>query len=102
MSACRGPSEGGRFTSFQQANTKRTRKPCQDRGLQGGALHSSVPLVAGATRLGANRQRAEPVGHYAVRFDFSDGHGTGIYSFEYLRRVCPCEECRAKRTGEEA
>jgi DUF971 family protein len=26
----------------------------------------------------------EPVGHYALRPTFSDGHGTGIYSWEYL------------------
>lgn len=27
----------------------------------------------------------ERVGNYALRFDFSDGHRTGIYSFDYLR-----------------
>lgn len=27
------------------------------------------------------------VGNYAVRFDFSDGHRTGIYSYAYLRRL---------------
>lgn len=37
--------------------------------------------------------RAELVGHYALSFAFSDGHGTGIFSFEALRRLCPCEEC---------
>lgn len=26
----------------------------------------------------------EKVGNYAVRFDFSDGHRTGLYSYEYL------------------
>jgi DUF971 family protein len=26
----------------------------------------------------------EPVGHYAVRPRFSDGHDTGIYSWDYL------------------
>ena len=26
----------------------------------------------------------EPVGHYAVRPIFSDGHDTGLYSWEYL------------------
>jgi DUF971 family protein len=26
----------------------------------------------------------EPVGHYAIRPKFSDGHETGIYSWEYL------------------
>ena len=28
---------------------------------------------------------AEPVGHYAVRLSFSDGHDTGLYSWRYLR-----------------
>lgn len=27
----------------------------------------------------------EQVGNYALRFDFSDGHRTGLYSFDYLR-----------------
>jgi DUF971 family protein len=26
----------------------------------------------------------EPIGHYAIRPKFSDGHDTGIYSWEYL------------------
>ena len=38
---------------------------------------------------------AEPVGNYAIRIDWSDGHKTGIYSYEHFRRICPCEECRA-------
>lgn len=29
----------------------------------------------------------EPVGRYAVRPTFSDGHSTGIYSWEYLRML---------------
>ncbi len=29
------------------------------------------------------------VGRYALRFDWSDGHGTGIYPFEFLRRLDP-------------
>jgi DUF971 family protein len=29
----------------------------------------------------------EQVGNYAVRFDFSDGHRTGLYSFDYLRKL---------------
>lgn len=31
----------------------------------------------------------EYVGRYAIRFDWSDGHGTGIYPFEYLRKLSP-------------
>jgi DUF971 family protein len=29
----------------------------------------------------------ERVGNYAIRFDFSDGHRTGLYSFDYLRQL---------------
>ncbi len=34
------------------------------------------------------------VGRYALTFRWSDGHSTGIFPFEYLRRLCPCAECR--------
>ena len=37
----------------------------------------------------------EQVGGYAIRIAWSDGHGTGIYSFDHFRRICPCEECTA-------
>ena len=29
----------------------------------------------------------EQIGNYALRFDFSDGHRTGLYSFDYLRSL---------------
>ncbi len=29
----------------------------------------------------------ERVGNYAIRFDFSDGHRTGLYSYELLRQL---------------
>ena len=31
------------------------------------------------------------VGNYAVQFLWSDGHYTGIYPFDMIRRVFPCE-----------
>jgi DUF971 family protein len=27
------------------------------------------------------------IGGYAVQFDFSDGHNTGLYGFEYLKKL---------------
>lgn len=33
------------------------------------------------------------VGRYAIRIDWSDGHSTGIYPYELLRKICPCESC---------
>jgi DUF971 family protein len=32
------------------------------------------------------------VGHYAVSIEWGDGHNLGIYSFDYLRSLCPCPE----------
>lgn len=32
---------------------------------------------------------AELIGNYALRIRFSDGHDTGIYSWEYLRNLQP-------------
>jgi DUF971 family protein len=32
----------------------------------------------------------EPVGRYAISITWSDGHNTGIYSYERLRKLCPC------------
>lgn len=29
----------------------------------------------------------KPVGGYAIQFEFSDGHNTGLYTFEYLRAL---------------
>ena len=36
------------------------------------------------------------VGKYALKFKWSDGHESGIYSWEYLRRMCQCETCVKK------
>lgn len=36
----------------------------------------------------------ELVGGYAIRIQWSDGHATGIYTFEQLLRECPCDRCR--------
>jgi ATP-binding protein involved in chromosome partitioning len=33
------------------------------------------------------------VGAYGLRVTWSDGHGTGIYTFQSLRDACPCERC---------
>ncbi len=35
----------------------------------------------------------QPVGRYAIRIEWSDGHSTGIYTFERLRSLCPCPAC---------
>ena len=38
-----------------------------------------------------------PVGKYAVKFKWNDGHESGIYSWDYLRRMCQCSTCRTPK-----
>lgn len=36
----------------------------------------------------------QQVGSYAIQITWGDRHNTGIYAYEYLREICPCEECK--------
>src|SRR3569832_913465 len=42
----------------------------------------------------------EAVGHYAISIHWSDGHDTGIYPFDFLKEICPCESCIKERATE--
>jgi DUF971 family protein len=57
----------------------------------GGAVLGSPLLPMFKPKITA--QAAHAVGNYALQLDFNDGHATGIYSFDYLRTICPCEAC---------
>jgi DUF971 family protein len=54
---------------------------------------SPFPMFQPALRMTG----AEPVGSYALRIAWSDGHSSGIYSWEHLRSICPCPQCSALR-----
>ena len=41
----------------------------------------------------------QTIGRYAIQFLWSDGHYTGLYPYEGLRKVCPCPECTATQTA---
>ncbi len=47
--------------------------------IHGGSSQTSFPgvLVTGW----------QPVGGYAIQFEFSDGHRTGLYAFDYLKSL---------------
>lgn len=46
---------------------------------------NAPPPVKGKANVGI--VRAEPVGRYAVRIVFDDGHDTGLYSWDLLRKL---------------
>ncbi|MFW5653191.1 MAG: gamma-butyrobetaine hydroxylase-like domain-containing protein [Planctomycetota bacterium] len=45
---------------------------------------------------------AKLIGNYAIAFEFSDGHSTGIYSWEYLREIDPEVQERMRQAERDA
>ena len=39
-------------------------------------------------------KKIDSVGRYALQFSWSDGHDTGIYTFNHLRQLCECPLCK--------
>ena len=57
---------------------------------------SALPMFKPRVRA----KSATAVGNYAIQIEFTDGHATGIFSFDHLREICPCEACaREFRSG---
>ena len=54
------------------------------------------PMLVGGKRE-VNIARVEPVGRYAVRLVFDDGHDTGIYSWDILRSLAEEHEANWAR-----
>ncbi len=50
-----------------------------------GHSQAEKKLVAGKRQVGITA--IEPVGNYAIRLTFSDGHDTGIFSWDFLHRL---------------
>jgi DUF971 family protein len=68
-------------------------------GRQPGEAAQATPGTLPMFKPAAKPTRAEPVGKYAIRFLWNDGHELGIYSWQFLRDICPCEQCKAARSA---
>lgn len=80
--------------------------PCatcnEERGQSGRAIGAAKPKAGGPLALYEAPPRpldVTRVGKYAIRFKWNDGHESGIYSWEYLRRVCQCNVCSSARSA---
>jgi DUF971 family protein len=100
--AIRSP-RGGRTTEIDWADGHQSRYPhaqlrgyCPCAGCQG---HSGEIRYLETTNAQLELDDIEPVGGYALTFKWFDGHASGIYSFRYLRALCPCESCRGADQG---
>lgn len=59
-------------------------------------LPASAAQSGPVTALGADL-----VGNYALRMRFSDGHDTGIFTWEYLRSIDPARQGGAVQPGQQ-
>lgn len=66
------------------------RWPGEPKQLKEGEL---LPILRPVSKL----ERVEPVRNYAIRLHWEDGHAEGNYSWEFLRDICPCAECRVQK-----
>jgi len=76
-------------------NDERAKKEALVAAAPGTASFNPLPMFKPKPRA----QSAAQVGNYAISISFSDGHSTGIYSYDYLRTICPCPECAAAFRG---
>jgi DUF971 family protein len=47
-------------------------------------------LIASSVPQDVRPLKIDLVGRYAISIQWSDGHNTGIYAFDRLRKMCPC------------
>lgn len=80
-------------TSIFSISLLRTMCPCalcrQVRQEQQPAKKTSLQILPGNFASPITALSAELVGNYAMQIEWSDGHGSGIYSFKYLREISP-------------
>ncbi len=74
--------------------------PCatchEERGASGrkpGEPKPQPPSLLQMYKAPARPESVAPVGRYAISFHWNDGHQSGIYSWDYLRRHCLCPDC---------
>lgn len=45
-------------------------------------------------------ENVQQVGNHALKIFWDDGHSSGMYQWETLRNLCPCEECFPRKGDE--
>ena len=82
-------SDGERRTyAFRELRRRCPYATCREKYTQDAKRPPNVlPILTDAETLPLKVVRMRPVGNYAYSIEFSDGHNTGIYTFELLREL---------------
>jgi len=60
-------------------------------------LTSGINVVPQIKAKPSSIKALNEIGRYAIGVQWSDGHDSGIYYYNFLREVCPCPTCRGGR-----
>lgn len=62
-------------------------------------MTGQIRLIVSGVPQDVRPLKVDLVGRYAMSVQWSDGHNTGIYAFDRLRKSCPC--CQGQGAGGE-
>ncbi|MEM0983083.1 MAG: DUF971 domain-containing protein [Planctomycetota bacterium] len=72
---------------------RRMSPSADQRELRRAMMQNPLTVIPGAPAGGEiTATSAELVGNYAIKIAFSDGHSTGLYTWEYLREIDPANQ----------
>ena len=54
-------------------------------------MTGKILLVSQQVPLNIYPQQIAPIGNYALRFDWSDGHNTGLFTYKLLREIAEAQ-----------
>lgn len=84
--------QDGKISSYS-LDLLRSQCPCalcrEQRQAQKSRPKTSLTILPGNYSGKLTVRNAHMVGNYAIQLEWSDGHESGIYSFQYLRELCP-------------
>ena len=70
------------------SQTLRDNCPCASCSGEQVLLHEYIPVNKQVVPdAGYQIEKAEPVGNYAIKLTWKDGHDTGIYTWEHLKKL---------------
>jgi len=79
----------GTRSYYPIAHLRRLSPSADQRELRKQMTRNPLTVLPGGSSGAVRAESAELVGNYAIRIAFSDGHGTGLFSWKYLREIDP-------------
>lgn len=79
----------GRVSVYPVSYLRRLSPSADAQQLRESLSRNPLTVLPTAQRDPLRIDRIEPVGRYAVRLVFSDGHQTGLYTWAYLQEIDP-------------